>query len=302
MMKLTARHIFLAALCATALTGAAQTADNHDFALKASAEFGLTNSFSISSALPGLTGKASETNYGLGFGWTFFRSHGHSLEANVGVALAYSPSTVTLDLGALDYNYAASAAADMDGEAYQRYYELSGMSQKVSASHLTLPIYLTYAYRCTGWLNVHADAGIRLGFITGSGLDKVSGKAFSYGVYPQYDDLIIDADYMNGFGNSDLSAARHMTPESEGFNAALLVGAGAEFRIYGPLSADLSLRYNIGLTDMYKGSYKGGAFTESTAPVSYTVAGGQTVRPLTDYLRSSKLSQLSLRIALIYRF
>ena len=161
---------------------------------------------------------------------------------------------------------------------------------------------MTYSNKFTAFKNINADAGVRLGFITGSGLDKVSGKAFSYGVYPQYDDLMIDADYMNGFGTSDLSEARHTTPESEGFNASVLVGAGAEFRIYGPLSVDLSLRYNIGLMDMYKGSYKGGAFTEDTAPVSYTVATGQTVRPLTDYLSSSKLSQLSLRVALIYRF
>ena len=73
--------------------------------------------------------------------------------------------------------------------------------------------------------------------------------------------------------------------------------AGAEFRIYGPLTADLSFRYNAGLTNLYKGGT-----TTDIAPVSYTVADGQQVLPLCDYFKTSKLSMISLQLARIYRF
>ena len=234
-------------------------------------------------------------------GWRFWQKGQHSLEANIG--LGYSSVSTRLSLPELNYSYAAPATADMDGEPYIRYTELTDMHQKCSVSLFTMPVYISYAIHCTSWLSIHADLGVRLGFKTSADLSDVSGKAYSYGVYPQYDNLNIDADYMNDFGRREITAERTTSPEASSMTASILAGIGAEFAIYGPLSADLSLRYDAGLSDIYKAGtdiYK--SFNANTAPLTYTVNEGTKVKPLTDYLSSSKFSHLSLDISLIYRF
>ena len=300
-MKISIKHLTLVLMSAATLSAAAQTGGNGKLAIKASTEIGLSNSFSTTSSLDGLSAKASGSHTGVEFGWTFFQKSAHSLEANIGVA--YSPMTATLDLRATDYDYSAPASADEDGETYIRCYELGAMSQKVKSTNLTLPVYLTYYYRCNERVRVHADLGVRIGLTNASSsLDKVSGEAYSYGIYPQYDNLMINAPYMNGFGTTDLATAGR--PESVKSNAtsSFLAGIGAEVWIAGPLSVDLSLRYSAGLTNSFKQQCDGKALTAVSAPVTYTVSEGQRVKSLTDYLGSSKLSQLSLKIGLICRF
>lgn len=278
----------------------AQT-DANKFAIKAHAQIGLGDAMSMETTLMDMNGKTSSDNYGVDFGWRFLQKNRHSLEANIGVG--YNLLSTDMTLPKLDYNYSAPAGADMDGEPYIRHYELENMTQKTQIGMVTIPLYLSYGFRCTDWLTLHADLGVRFGIKTSSKISKVAGESFSYGVYPQYDNLMIDADYMNDFGRREIGTANALTPEVSSFTASLLAGAGLEFKLYGPLSADLSVRYEKGFTNIYKPQgVAGGIFTAENAPLTYTVADGTAVRSLTDYLNSSKLSQLSLRISLIYRF
>lgn len=279
---------------------AAQSTESEKFAIKASAEIGLGNSISTSSTIGSSSTKATSGDYGVDFGWTFWKKQNHSLEANIGVA--YSPTSVKSDLGSLDYNYEAPASADVDGDPYRRFYEISRMHQKVTSGRITIPVYLAYAYRCNEWLGVHADLGVRLGFKTSAKLSEVSGEAYSYGVYPQYDNLLINESYLNDFGTTNLAYAKYGEPACNVFSTSVLVGVGAEFRIYKYLAADLSFRYNRGITNIFKGQYTGQNITHESAPVNYIVENGQQVKSMTDYLSSSKLNRFSLCIGLIYRF
>ena len=191
----------------------------------------------------------------------------------------------------------------MDGETYARYYELSGIHQKLDMGRLTVPVYLSYVYRCNSRLRLHADLGVRLGFKVCSKVSEVSGEGYSYGIYPQYDDLMIDAGYMNDFGTKSYAKETAALPEANAFSCSVLAGVGAEFRIYGQLAADLSLRYLGGLTDQYKpGFSRTVGFDGNDSPVTYTVAGGERMKALSDYFTSSRLSQLRLSLSLIYRF
>lgn len=278
----------------------AQSNDNEKFAIKASGEIGLGNTVSTSSSVSSLSSKSTTENFGLEFGWTFWKKQNNRLELNVGVA--YTPTSIKLDLASLDYNYSAPADADMDGNPYQRYYKLNNLHQKVSYGQLSIPLYLTYAYKCNNWFGVHADLGVRLGFKTSSKISEATGESYSYGVYPQYDNLLINASYLNSFGTTNLADALRENPLCNAFTASFLIGAGAEFRIYKNLAADLSFRFNPGITNIFKGNYNGANFTNESALVNYTAASGQQLKSLSDYLNSSKLRQLSLRIALIYRF
>lgn len=300
-MRIPIKFILCAFVLPTYFVGIAQSTDSDKFAIKAYANIGLGNAVNQKSVLP-VTDKTSSANeFGLDFGWMFWKQRNHSLEANIG--LGYSTSAVESSLHDFTYSYSAAADADMDGEEYIRHYELEYMKQKSITNRLTVPVYLSYAFRCNSWLRIHADLGVNFGFKISSKLSDLTGEGYCYGVYPQYDDLKIDESYLNDFGRNEYSNSAAQTPEPTGFSCSILTGVGADFRIYGPLAADLSFRYNAGLTNLYKSKYTDlAAITSNNASITYTVKEGQSIKAFTDYLKSSKLSQFALNISLIYRF
>lgn len=271
------------------------------FAVKAYGNIGFGDALNLKSSLPEAGMKSSANEFGLDFGYRFWQKPKHNLEVNIG--LGYRNLSTDLSLSKLDYSYAAPTSADMDGESYIRYYEMNGLQQKNDVSQVTIHIYLSYGFQCTNRLGIHADLGAKLGVKTGSKISNVSGESYSYGVYPQYDNLMIDAEYMNDFGRKEISSYTTVNPDALSISASMFVGVGAEFKIYGPLSADLSLRYERGFNNIFKPQMEvANGFTASNAPLTYTVADGSSVRPLTDYLTTSKLSQLTFGISLICRF
>ncbi len=293
-------YIVTALAALTTFGAAAQSQPLKKFAVKATADIGLGGALSTKSSLAGMTTKSSGSGFGVDFGYTFWTKERQALEANIG--LGYTSCSLTADVESLDYHYSAPAAADMDNVPYIRYYELSGLHQKASAGRVTVPIYINYKYRVHELVDAHVLAGFKLGFSGGGKVSDTSGSAFSYGIYPQYDDLMIDATYMNEFGQSSLSSMQVLKPQVSGMSASFLIGLGAEVRVNGPVSIDVSFRYEGG-GNMFKSV--GGSttsFTADNAPVRYTVAEGQTVSPLCGYLTSSKISRLSLALGVIYRF
>lgn len=299
------KQIIKTALCAIALsaslTGWAQSTDNNKFVVKAYANIGLGDAVKLNSDLPGISSSSSANDYGVDFGWTFWQKQRHSLEANIGIA--YSASSVKMNLKNLDYTYSAAADADMDNDSYIRHYESVNLNQKYSLGRFIVPVYLSYGYRCTDWLKVHADLGVTLGFKVLSKLSELTGNGHCYGIYPQYDNLKIEESYLNDFGDNAYAKSTGDAPTANSFACSILPGAGVEFRIYGPLAADLSFRYAAGLTNQYNSVFKEVEPIDSrNAPVTYTVADGTQVKSLTDYAKSSKLSLISLKFTLIYRF
>ena len=284
------------------ITAWAQNADNKNIAIKAHANIGLGDAMNIESCMPELNqSSSSSSEFGVDLGWTFWRKQNHNLELNVG--LAYSSSKLKLGINNLNYSYLASSDADMDGDSYTRYYELTGLEQNIDLSRFVIPVYVSYAYRCTNWLKLHVDLGLNFGFILSSKISGVSGTGNCYGVYPKYDNLKIEESYLNDFGPQQYSADMCSSPETNGLTCSLLGGIGAELRIYGPLSADLSVRYTAAMNNLYKGNITHlTSYSDINSPVTYTVKDGTRINSLTNYLTSSKLSNLGLNISLIYHF
>ncbi len=283
------------------ITAWAQNADNKNIAIKAHANIGLGDAMNIESCLPEINQSSSASEFGVDLGWTFWRKQNHSLELNVG--LAYSSSTLKLGIDNLNYSYSASADADMDGDSYTRHYELTGLEQNTDLSRFVIPVYLSYGYHCTNWLKLHVDLGLNFGFILSSKISGMSGTGYCYGVYPKYDNLKIEESYLNDFGSQKYSADMCSSPQTNGLTCSLMAGIGAEFRIYGPLSADLSVRYSAAMNNLYKDNITQlTSYTDVNSPITYTVKDGTRITSLTDYLTSSKLSNLGLNISLIYHF
>lgn len=269
--------------------------------IKAYADVGLGNALSMESAIPLSLNKASATNFGLDFGFYAWQNEKNNLTINVGVG--YMPINLKLNASDLSYGYNASAAADMDGNTYIRYYDVNTLNQEIKSALVTIPVYLGYTYNIKNWLGFYLNVGASLGFKSSSKLDYVSGEGFVYGVYPEYEYLKIEESYLNGFGNMNLGKVDKQPGEMKGFTSSILLGAGLEGRISGPLWINVGLKYNLGLNNLYTGIYEPGQiFTEQNAPLTYLVKGGEQVKPLTDYLVKSKLSMFSLNIGLCLKF
>ncbi|MCH5213741.1 MAG: outer membrane beta-barrel protein [Muribaculaceae bacterium] len=281
----------------------ASQATAQNLVVKAYGDIGLGNAFSLTTALPGMSSKSSANSFGVDFGYTFWKQGANSLEANIGVG--YSATSVSFDVAELSYNYAAPASADVDGNPYQRYTTLNDVNQKINLGYFKIPIYLQYQFRATKWLGVHADLGFGLGFKCSGKEGSTTGIANSYGVYQEYDQLVIKADYLNDFGETYLDEAETGKSEIKGFSASFMAGAGLEFYVAGPVSIDLGIRYNAGLTDVFTGRYDTDKLSEinaESAPVTYTVAEGQQVKALSDYVTKSRLNPFSLHLGINVRF
>lgn len=281
----------------------ASQATAQNYAVKAYGDIGLGKAMSVTTGLPGMSSKSSSHSFGVDFGYTFWKMGANSLEANIGIG--YRTASATFDTAPMSFSYNAPASADEDGNPYVRHTDLSAMSQKTTLGYFNIPIYLQYQYHITKWLGVHADFGFGLGFRCSGSTGSTSGTATSYGVYPQYGDLVIKADYLNGFGEHSLTEAIVGDTGMKGFSASVMVGAGFEFYVVEPISIDLGIRYNSGLTDVFTGHYDvapGMGFNAETAPVTYSATEGMQVKSLTDYVSKSRLNPLSLHIGVNIRF
>ncbi len=235
-------------------------------------------------------------SFGVDFGYMFWQHNGMSLSVNAG--LDYDMNNAKLNIGSMKCDYAAGADADMDGDTYRRYYQLSNLNQEIGVEYISIPVYLNFTYRFNNWIGVYANLGIKPGFKARGKTKSFSGDVYSYGIYPQYDNLMMDDEWLNNFGNSQLSGSQVNAPSINGFNMSVLAGAGIEAKIYGPLYGVLGVNYKAGLTNTFKNNPE----VASSPVVSYTVAHGQQAESLTSMLSKSKISHFGVNIALIYRF
>ena len=296
------KRIIIGGMLLTAFGLSTPKADAQDFAIKAYDNLGLGKAMSTTNAQPGQTSKSNFNAFGIDFGYTFWRGKNMWLEANLGVG--YSAVSSKFSIPELSYHYSAPANADEDGNPYERYYELSDLSQKGTLGYVNIPIYLQYEYKPLKWLGIYANAGVTLGFRCYNSVGTASGQAYAYGVFPEYDDLLIDEPYLDDFGERYINGSGGKA-NANGFAASVVCGAGFEFYTYEPVSFVVGIQYNQGLTHSYKGNFditSPSEYTADTAPVTYTVAGGTQVKPLSDYVTKSRLAPLTLHMGVNVRF
>lgn len=301
-MKINIKHILTAVTAFTVLAASAQGGDNEKYAVKLTATNSFGDALSTNFANPSMTKKNSESkNLEIDFGCTIWQHSRNSLEANIGVG--YNVLSLKAEMAGFEFNYSAPAEADMDRDTYIRYSKIDGLHQNIKTERITLPLYLDYRFKCSKVFSLHALLGFRFGYSISSKVTENYGSIFNYGIYPQYDDLMIDAPYLNAFGSNILDKSNALDPTVNKLSAAFLTGIGAEFRIFGPLAIEASVRYERGMTNIYRTQYPDVLlFNAGNAPVTYTVAEGQKVSSLSRYLTLSQPSTFSYALSLLLRF
>lgn len=276
------------------------------WAIKAYDNLGVGKTMSITETNPDQTSKSKFNGFGLTLGYTFWQKGNQSLEVNLGVG--YSSASAQFGLADMEYHYNAPAEADMDGMPYIRYCDVRDLKQHVGMNFVNIPLYLEYQYKPLKWLGLHAELGLNFGIRTSGSVGKVSGTVNSWGVYPEYDDLVIEGpygSYMNDFGEMYVAKAAKGKPEMKGFTPSLMCGAGFEFYAYEPVSFELGIRYDYGFSNTFSGKHvvsSPSEYTAETAPVTYTVKDGTVVKSLTDYTSKSRLNPLSIHFGVNVRF
>lgn len=276
--------------------------DDKKFAVKPYGEFNVTKYFKPTSDLFSIYADPKSLKFGVDFGYRFFNKKGMALEANVG--LGYKELTTDFSLyNNFSYHYYASPYADIDGESYERYYDLYWMGQRVKTQYFSVPVYLTYSYTFAKRVGIYFGVGANFDIKMKSMLESGYAAGASYGIYPQYGDLKIDDPAINDFGDYWYAQPYHEEAEANSTVVSLMATFGVEVYIWGPLSLDASARFYKGLGDVYPSDwYTPGSITEQDAPVIYTVRNGQILRPITNYMDKSILNQLNIRIGLNFRF
>ena len=266
------------------------------FAVKPNVNIGIGNAINVKSDIQGLSSNASYFDFGADFSYKFWQKGGSRLEANIGIG--YSISNLKLSIPSLIYDYNATASADIDNNPYIRYFEITNLEQKYNLGYFNIPIYLTYGYQFSERIGLHADLGVKLGFKCNAKMNSVSGNAYSYGQFPEYDDLIIKDLVLDDFGNSNLANSEKMSLQTSVINASLFVGATFDVRVAKSVWFNLGIRYHPGISNIFKKTFTSGNYTQENSPVTYTVADGLQVFPLANYLSSSKLSPFSIYVGL----
>ncbi len=289
-------------MLAAGMPAAGQVARNK-FAVRINGDIVLTNPYTAEYNFPVHDDTNSMNNFGAEFIWSFWQAGQHRLELGTGFGLQKVNFTAETD--DVSYSYVAPSSADMDGNSYIRYTDLSAMKQTISMSRIAIPLYLRYNCDLNSRWSLYGKAGIMISLGGKANLSKISGSTDSYGVYPEYGNLVIDEPWLNEFGERTLTKEQCIAGKTGGTDFGILAGAGVSFQVIKPIYISVGLTYQRGFANMLKGDglkVTNGMIDNTQAPVTYTVADGIQYRQLTDGLTKCKLNRLGIEFGVEFRF
>lgn len=293
----------LSVLILGALCTQGQNATPGRCAIKAKADIGLGSAYQTTWTLPVENGKSTLDRFGLEFSYSFWRKGKNSLEAGTGVQI--TTGSLTADFSDFKYSYSAGPQADDDGDSYIRHSAIDNAGSKIRTVGIGIPAYLQYNYSLHKKWDVYAKTGITVDLNVSSKTEYKAGTVDSYGVYPQYDNLVMDDDWLNGFGVRDLSTIKVSEEDSWRTAISWQVGVGARFRVSRRFALTAGVNYCLGITGSLRGGRtlaSPGDVTESQALVTYAAETGLESKPLTSAIDKCSLSRLGLDIGVEVRF
>lgn len=273
--------------------------------IKPNVNISLGKVFSINDNSPLIDIASSSLELGIDVGYSIPMKS--KLKIAVFTGVGYATGNINMDVGNLNYHYSAPASADMDEDTYVRYYEISNLKQHISLSHITVPLYADFSYKFHKYISGFVQLGVKAYFNMSSKVSSFTGNMYAYGLYPQYKDLIIDAPYMNDFGYSEISGNMESNPQFKGTSFDALMGLGVRANIWGPISIEAGVNYQLGLTEIIGANpnpniLRDGLVTEAEAFATYTVANGTRIHSLIDYMGKIKRNSLKLNVGIIFKF
>jgi len=229
--------------------------------------------------------------------------------------VGFQKSEFSLNIPNMGYSYSAGSHADVDGDRYTRYYSLSNTRYRTELNEIYIPFYWDMDWRFNNYISMYADFGLKA--YASFAKEKVYFETnyTTYGVYPQYGNLLIDAGTL-GVENSINGFVDNAHVVHENVNNDILsdytldgfVGLGIRGRMYKDWYLDLGLYYQTNLYENYncKGDVavlqNSSTLTTRKVPMSYLTHQGERIENITGYISSMRRSALNLNLGIMWKF
>ena len=230
--------------------------------------------------------------------------------------VGFASSSVVLGMDTIHYHYQAGSEADIDGDSYTRHYTIERASQKLSMKDLTIPIYLDFNFHLHKIVSLYLDLGIKNYINLSANLSDLTGTYSSWGVYPQYSDLVLDhTTGLTQFAASGTALPAQTTSSTmdiNGYSMDLLSALGVRVKLkdkqFFPLYFDFSIGYQHSLLAPYKNANAltvsdiQGNVSAQEAFSTYTVESGESLLPLSAFVSDLKRKMVTLNFGITYKF
>ena len=178
----------------------------------------------------------------------------------------------------------------------------------------SIPIYIDLNFHVHDMVTLYMDLGVKNHFCLSSLLSNISGTYSTWGVYPQYGDLVLDYKTgLNQFSNESQFSLNPSTMtmrinDSMDFLSAIGVRVKLKNKQFFPLYADFSLGYQHSIIVPYRNKFA--SKIEDTnelilpedALMTYTVQNGEAIESLTKFVSEIKRKIFTVNFSLIYKF
>lgn len=230
--------------------------------------------------------------------------------------VGFASSSVVLGMDTIHYHYQAGSEADIDGDSYTRHYTIERASQKLSMKDLTIPIYLDFNFHVHKIVSLYLDLGIKNYINLSANLSDLTGTYSSWGVYPQYSNLVLDhTTGLTQFAASGTALPTQTTSSTmdiNGYSMDLLSALGVRVKLkdkqFFPLYFDFSIGYQHSLLAPYKNANAltvsdiQGNVSAQEAFSTYTVESGESAMPLSAFVSDLKRKMVTLNFGITYKF
>ena len=189
-----------------------------------------------------ITKSASMMEMGLDLGYTLVAKPKFKLSLFTGFGLAKSKVDLAYD-GI--YNYSYTAAADIDGDSYNRFYEVSNFKATQEVSQYVVPLYLDFDFQVSKRFSLYLQGGLKAYLNSAFDVTNVHADLYTYGIYPQYNNLKIENFQPIGFGSSTQEIPTQEI-EAESMTFEGFAGAGFRLNLFKALFLDARVSYQMG--------------------------------------------------------
>lgn len=245
----------------------------------------------------------SMLDYGLDFGYAIVAKPKFKLSLFTGFGLSKSSFNFTQQ-EEYAYSYRTSTEADFDGDSYNRNYRVSGMQSKVQLSQILVPLYFDFDFQFSRMFSIYLQTGIKAYFTSNFNITDLSMDTYTFGVYPQYDNLIIENFAPNNFGHHSIRIDKQQV-ESKSSVFDLYGGVGFRLNLYKGIYLDAGVNYQTALTPIFETDqplFISGYVNENNAFINYSCAGGENVGLFTNLFDKITRGSLRTNIGLLFKF
>ena len=275
--------------------------------LKVRSDFTTGNHYMFEIGNDKIETKSESNEFALELGYVIPSSKKLKVGLFFGAGIALNKFEMALD--SWNYSSTTTGSADIDGDAYTRYYFLNNIKQEYSTTDVMSLVYLDFERRFSKWFSMYLDLGAKGYYNINAEHGAFSADYSTYGVYTKYDNLKLDyRSGINGFTeagklDSENLSADELKPEEFTYDA--FGSLGFRIGITRWLQLDCGATYQMGMAEYIKrtDNILGKSTNPNDVLVMYSASQNkENVRSMIEAATSVKRESLKVNVGIILKF